>query len=172
MRMETVLRAQAVRYPEKMALVCGDERITYRDLDQRIARVASGLKEKGLGAGDRVVLFLNNGVEIVELFYAAFALGAIVVPVTTRLTTHELLHICSDSQPSVIAFEGPGDSIKEVLEANPSALRIVVGKETDGSISHDSLRKSGVVSLPPLSVSSDDALIMYTSGTTGKPKGA
>lgn len=108
MRMETVLRAQAVRYPEKMALVCGDERITYRDLDQRIVRVASGLKEKGLGAGDRVVLFLNNGVEIVELFYAAFALGAIVVPVTTRLTTHELLHICSDSQPSVIAFEGSG----------------------------------------------------------------
>lgn len=172
MRMETVLRAQAVRYPEKMALVCGDERITYRDLDQRIVRVASGLKEKGLGAGDRVVLFLNNGVEIVELFYAAFALGAIVVPVTTRLTTHELLHICSDSQPSVIAFEGSGDSIKEVLEANPGAVRIVLGKETENSTSHDSLRKSAVVPLPQLSVNSDDALIMYTSGTTGKPKGA
>src|SRR6185437_14394825 len=75
-------------------------------------------------------------------------------------------------QPSVIAVEGRGDSIKEVLEANPSALQMVVGKEIDGSISHDSLRKSGVIPLPPLSVSSDDALIMYTSGTTGKPKGA
>src|SRR6185437_4862275 len=147
MRMETVLRAQAVRYPEKMALVCGDERITYRDLDQRIVRVASGLKEKGLGAGDRVVLFLNNGVEIVELFYAAFSLGAIVVPVTTRLTPRELEHICSDSKPSAIAFEGSGEPIREVLQANPDALRIVVGRETENAITHDSLRKSSVVTL-------------------------
>lgn len=172
MRMETVLRAQAVRYPDKTALVCEDERVAYRDLERRIARVASGLKEQGLGAGDRIVLFLNNGVEIVELFYAAFALGVIVVPVTTRLTSHELEHICSDSQPSAIAFEGPGDPIKNVLEANPDAIRISVGKVAEGAIAYDSLRKSSIVPLPPLSVNSDDAVIMYTSGTTGKPKGA
>src|SRR6185437_3951391 len=172
MRMEIILRAQAVRYPDKIALVCEDERIAYRDLQQRILRVASGLKEQGLGAGDRIVLFLNNGVEVVELFYAAFSLGAIVVPVTTRLTPRELEHICSDSKPSAIAFEGSGDSIKEVLESNPDALRIVVGGEVENAISHDSLRKSGIVPLPALSVNSDDAVIMYTSGTTGKPKGA
>jgi acyl-CoA synthetase (AMP-forming)/AMP-acid ligase II len=170
--METVLRAQAVRYPDKIALVCEDERITYRDLGQRIARVASGLKEQGLSAGDRIVLFLNNGIEIVELFYAAFSLGVIVVPVTTRLTPHELEHICSDSQPSAIAFEGPGDSIKGVLNANPDAVLVAVGKGAEGAIAYDSLRKSGIVPLPALSVSSDDAVIMYTSGTTGKPKGA
>lgn len=172
MRMETVLRAQAVRYPDKIALICGDERITYHDLVQRIARVASGLKERGLGAGDRIVLFLNNGVEIVELFYAAFSLGIIVVPVTTRLTPHELEHICSDSQPSAIAFEGPGDSIRHVLEANSDAVWIAVGKGTEGAIAYDSLRKYGVAPLPALPVNSDDAVIMYTSGTTGKPKGA
>lgn len=172
MRMETILRAQAVRYPDKIALVCEDERIAYRDLQQRILRVASGLNEQGLGAGDRIVLFLNNGVEVVELFYAAFSLGAIVVPVTTRLTPRELEHICSDSKPSAIAFEGSGDFIKEVLEANPDALRIVVGRATENAITHDSLRKSSVVPLPALSLNSDDAVIMYTSGTTGKPKGA
>lgn len=172
MRLETVLRAQAVRYPDKIALVCENERISYRDLERRIARVASGLKEQGLGAGDRIVLFLNNGVEIVELFYAAFSLGAIVVPVTTRLTPHELLHMCSDSQPFAIVFEGPGDSIREVLDANPDALWIAVGKGREGAISYDDLRKSDISELPALSIQSDDAVIMYTSGTTGKPKGA
>lgn len=172
MRLETVLRAQAVRYPTKIALVCENERIAYRDLERRIARVASGLKEQGLGAGDRIVLFLNNGVEIVELFYAAFSLGAIVVPVTTRLTSHELQHICSDSQPFAIAFEGAGDSIKDVLDANPDAVWITIGKEREGAIAYESLRNSDVMPLPALPVNSDDAVIMYTSGTTGKPKGA
>jgi acyl-CoA synthetase (AMP-forming)/AMP-acid ligase II len=172
MRLETVLRAQAVRYPDKIALVCESERIAYRDLERRIARVASGLKEQGLGVGDRIVLFLNNGVEIVELFYAAFSLGAIVVPVTTRLTPHELQHICSDSQPFAIVFEGPGDSIRDVLDANPDAVWITVGKGPEGTIAYESFRKSDIVPLPALSIQSDDAVIMYTSGTTGKPKGA
>ena len=82
MRLETILSAQAVRHPDKIALVCGDERITYRDLDRRIRSVASGLRTQGIGPGDRVVVFLSNGVEIVELFYAAFSVGAIVIPVT------------------------------------------------------------------------------------------
>jgi acyl-CoA synthetase (AMP-forming)/AMP-acid ligase II len=172
MRLETILRAQAIRYPDKTALVCGDQRIVYRDLAERIAHIASGLQQKGLGAGDRIVLFLSNGVEIVELFHAAFSLGAIVVPVTTRLTPHELQHICADSQPSVIVFEGPGDAIRSVLEANPNAVRIAVGHRAEGAIDYASLREAAIAPLPALSIASDDALIMYTSGTTGSPKGA
>lgn len=172
MRLEIVLRAQAVRHPQKMALICENEHVSYRDLDRRIASVASGLKERGLKAGDRIVLFLNNGVEVVELFYAAFSLGAIVVPVTTRLTSHELQYICSDSRPFAIAFEGPGNSIGEVLDANPDAVRIAVGTPVEGAIAYDNLRKSDITPLLALPVQSDDALIMYTSGTTGKPKGA
>src|ERR1700746_2355825 len=99
MRLETILHAQAVRHASKIALVCGSERLTYDELDRRIRSVANGLRENGIGAGDRIVVFLSNGVEVVELFFAAFSLGAIVVPVTTRLTPNELLHICSDSSP-------------------------------------------------------------------------
>src|SRR6266567_4655835 len=127
MRLETILSAQAVRHPDKIALVCGDERLTYRDLDRRIRSVASGLRSQGVGPGDRIVLFLSNGIEIVELFYAAFSVGAIVIPVTTRLTPHELRHICSDSQPLAIVFDGDGTSISEVLRANPDAVRITTG---------------------------------------------
>ena len=93
MRLETILRGQAVRDPDKIAVICGDERLAYRDFDQRIKRVANGLRKHGIGPGDRIVVFLSNGIEIIELFYAAFSL-VIVVPVTTRLTPHELQHIC------------------------------------------------------------------------------
>lgn len=172
MRLENILRAQAIRHPDKIALVCENERVAYKDLDRRIAHVASGLKEQGLGAGDRIVLFLANGTQIVELFYAAFSLGAIVVPVTTRLTARELQHICADSQPFAIVFEGSGDAIRDVLDDNPDAVRISVGGTVEGAITYDDLRESEIVALPPLSIESDDALIMYTSGTTGKPKGA
>ncbi len=172
MRLETILRAQAVRQPDKIALICGDERLAYRDFDRRIQRVANGLRKHGVGPGDRIVMFLSNGIEIIELFYAAFSLGAIVVPVTTRLTPHELQHICSDSQPLAIVFEGDGTSIADVLQANPDAVRITTGNQFSGAVEYAGLRNGDPDPLPPLSIEQDDAIIMYTSGTTGKPKGA
>ena len=151
MRLETILRAQAVRHPDKIALICGGKRLTYRDLDRRIQRVANGLKKHGVGPGDRIVVFLSNGVEIVELFYAAFALGAIVVPVTTRLTPNELQHICLDSQPLAIVFED-GVSISEVLQANPDAVWITTGKKLPGAVEYAELGEVDPDPLPPLSI--------------------
>jgi acyl-CoA synthetase (AMP-forming)/AMP-acid ligase II len=172
MRLETILHAQAVRHPDKIALICGGERLAYRDLDRRIQRVANGLKKHGIGPGDRIVVFLSNGTEIVELFYAAFSVGAIVIPVTTRLTPHELQHICSDSQPLAIVFDGAGTPISEVLQANPDAVRITTGAKFAGAVAYAELREADPDPLPPLATEADDAIIMYTSGTTGKPKGA
>jgi acyl-CoA synthetase (AMP-forming)/AMP-acid ligase II len=172
MRLENILRAQAVRYPDKTALVCGDERLTYRELDQNIRRVANGLRAQGAGPGDRIVVFLSNGIEIIELFFAAFSIGAIVVPVTTRLTAHEVQHICEDSQPFAIVFDESGSSISEVLQANPDAVWITTGRNFAGAVEYAQLRESDPALPPPLSTDSDDAVIMYTSGTTGKPKGA
>ncbi len=172
MRLENILRAQAMRRPDKIALICGDERLTYRELELRVQRVANGLRKRGAGPGDRIVLFLSNGVEIVELFYAAFSVGAIVIPVTTRLTPHELRYVCEDSNPFAIAFEGAAAAISDVLQANPDAVWITTGKHVAGAVAYAELRKESPDPLPPLSIDSDDALIMYTSGTTGQPKGA
>src|SRR4051794_20624290 len=172
MRLELILRAQAIRHPQKVALICGEERISYLDLDRRIARVASGLRRHGVREGDRVVLFLPNSTAIVELFFAAFALGAIVVPVTTRLTPHELGYICADSQPAAIVYEDEGAALVAVFAANPQAVRISVGTPGGDAIAFASLREEEAVPLPRLRADDDDAVIMYTSGTTGKPKGA
>jgi acyl-CoA synthetase (AMP-forming)/AMP-acid ligase II len=172
MRLETILRAQAQRHPDKIALICEHERLSYAELTARIARVASGLKATGLTAGDRIVVYLSNGIAAVELYYAAFSLGVIVVPVTTRLTAHELAHICADSRPSALAFEGDGNAIRSVLDANPQIARIALDAGVAGATPYASLLASAASPPPPPTIGNDDALIMYTSGTTGKPKGA
>jgi acyl-CoA synthetase (AMP-forming)/AMP-acid ligase II len=172
MRLEIILRAQAQRHPDKIALVCGNERLSYAELSARIAQVASGLSAMGLRAGDRIVLFLSNGVPVVELFYAAFSLGAIAVPATTRLTAHELAHICADSRPSALAFEGDGSAIRSVLDLYPNAVKIALDDGVAGATPYRDLIASPPAPLPPLEIGNDDALIMYTSGTTGQPKGA
>jgi acyl-CoA synthetase (AMP-forming)/AMP-acid ligase II len=172
MRLENILRAQVLRHPRKTAVVCGDRRLSYRELGEDILRVANGLREQGVRAGDRVVVFLPNGPEIIELFFAAVSLGALVIPVTTRLTANELGHICEDSRPAAIVFEGDGKAIEGVLKANPDAIWITTGKGVVGAVEFDDLLRSSSAALPPLPLESDDAIIMYTSGTTGKPKGA
>ena len=173
MRAETVLVAQARRYPEKVALVCGPERVAYAELKSRVEQAASGLLRAGLKPGDRILLCLPNGTAIVELFYAAFSLGLLVVPVTTRLTAHEIAHICRDSAPAAIAFAEDGAAIRSVLDAHPEALPISVGAAAPpGATAYRDLRAGPAEALPRLPAEPEDAMIMYTSGTTGRPKGA
>jgi long-chain acyl-CoA synthetase len=173
MRAEVVFRGQVLRHGRKTAVVCGTERVSYTELGERIARIASALMRYGVVAGDRVVLYLPNGLPVIELFYAGFSLGAILVPVTTRLTANELTYICQDCKPKAIAFaaESAG-SIAAVLTALPGALCISVGGEIEGVVPFTALIRDAAHPLPPLTVEPEDAMIMYTSGTTGKPKGA
>jgi long-chain acyl-CoA synthetase len=172
MRLENILFAQAQRYPGKVALACGANRVTYWELVQRVREVANGLHRRGVKQGDRIVLYIPNGKEIVELIYAAFSVGVVVVPVTTRLTSHELSHICGDSRPSAIVFEGNGEKIADVLRENPEAVQISIGPASGRVIAYADIGAGETRDLPELSVELDDAAIMYTSGTTGKPKGA
>src|ERR1700732_3750256 len=86
-------------YPERTALVLGGTRVTFRDLQDRVARIAAALSRLGLGAGDRLAVLLPNGPEYIELVYACGWLGVIVVPINTRLAQPELDHILADATP-------------------------------------------------------------------------
>lgn len=171
MRLEVVFSAHAARMPEKEALVCEGRRIVYRDLQARIHEVAGGLVKLGVGEGDRIVLYLPNGVEFVELLYAAFTLGAVAVPVTTRLTMRELAYFSGDSGAKVVVCsDAHVEGVRGILKSLPAAKGVVVGAGQDGFVSFADVSDKTFV---PKSVSSDNdiSMIMYTSGTTGKPKG-
>ena len=140
MRLEQLLFSHAERTPERIAVVAGERRMSYRELARSVRSAAASIREK-IKPGDRVALHLPNGIEFVQLFYAALAAGASVVPVNTRLAPPEVEHILADARPALVFSE------KE---------KPVPGGKAE--------------SLPPQS--NEDCVVLYTSGTTGKPKGA
>ena len=173
MRLEVVLAAQAQRHGDKTAVICGDRRIGYGELVDSVNCLANGLAARGLGVGDRIALYLPNGIEVVQLLYAAFSLGAVAVPVTTRLTVRELAQFCEDSEAKILAHHADqGAALADFLAGHEGMTTIVVGGDaaTEGAI--EPLLASPAGPLPKIPVEQDECMINFTSGTTGRPKGA
>jgi acyl-CoA synthetase (AMP-forming)/AMP-acid ligase II len=172
MRLETVLAAYAQRHPEKVAVLCGGGSITYGALQRSIQDVARCLAKRGLGPDDKIVLYLPNGLEFVQLLYAAFTLGAVAVPVTTRLTVHELSDFCRDCDARIVAFHA--DRAAELGDLLVGRQGIVVGGTATGCTEMAALLEADGdwPGLPAIPAGQDECMINYTSGTTGRPKGA
>jgi acyl-CoA synthetase (AMP-forming)/AMP-acid ligase II len=170
-----IVAGNARRRPDRMAVVCGGRRLTFRELDAQSDRLASGLLARGLRPGDRVALYLGNRLEFVTLFLGVAKAGGVVVPVTTRLLGAELAYIAADARPFALAFEPSGrEAAALALEAAPGARPLVVGPSAaEGETTLAALAAAGAdTPPPPLPPQPDDAMINYTSGTTGFPKGA
>jgi len=104
---------------------------------------------------------LSNGIEIIELFYAAFSVGAIVIPVTTRSHRTTATYLFGQSALRD-RFRRDGTSISDVLPANPDAVRITTGNGVCRAVEYAGLPERGCRSAAGLSIESDDAIIMYT----------
>src|ERR1700676_1936437 len=105
-----LLCEQAERYPDRVAVICDDTRITYSQLHDRLARVAAGLRTLGLGPHDRVGLLLNNRTEWLEIFFGTTAIGAVLVPFSTWSKRRELDFLFKDSQiKALFSAERLGD---------------------------------------------------------------
>jgi long-chain acyl-CoA synthetase len=173
MRLEAVLMEHCRRNPEKPALVCGGQHVSFGVLADRIRRIAAGLQDLGLAAGDRIVLFLPNGVELVELLFGALAAGAIAVPVTTRLTLKELAYCVEDSRARIfVCSADTAAAAKRALAELGDITGIAVGASVAGMVAFEELAATAPRALPSVPVEHDACMIMYTSGTTGRPKGA
>jgi long-chain acyl-CoA synthetase len=178
MRLEYFLAANAVRFGAKTALVTAQGRVSYGELHERVRALAAGLKRLGVGAGDRVLVYLPNGVEFVQTLYAGFTLGAVVVPVNTRLTPREVAYFAADSRPQV--FVHHADSLAGLAEIEPRLAgmrRLIVGDaaavaRAPGAWRFDEVAAPCDETLPHVPPEAEDCLIIYSSGTTGKPKGA
>ena len=166
-----IVRRQAHHRPEKTAYVIGSERVTYRRLDAMANRLAHALRALGVGRGDRVATLAENRVEYPAIYFAAAKLGAIHVPVNFRYRTGEVRYVLAQSEASVLLhadrFAG---TVEEVRGALP-ALRHAISLDRDAP---DLMaRASDTEPEPDPALSEPDPHVMlYTSGTTGDPKGA
>src|SRR5580658_9549237 len=155
------LAAIAAADPERVALVCGDSRISFARLDRAANAMAHLFARAGVGPGDRVAVMLGNGPEAFAAWYGAARRGALVVPVSTRLTAPEASYIVSDSGAIVLVHDG-----------SPAAAATVTTTAVTGVTVEPSVLVEGVDTPPD-----DDYLgtpvttMSYTSGTTGRPKG-
>jgi acyl-CoA synthetase (AMP-forming)/AMP-acid ligase II len=167
---EMVARAARL-HAARRALVFRDETRTHAELDARAARLAAALRDRGVGPGDRVALLLHNGLEFVESFLAVHRIGACAVPVNFRLAREEIDYILADCG-ALALIAGPelaDDAV--VLAATLPAVRVHLATAPGGSY-EAALATTQPLAVPPAVAEGDAALICYTSGTTGRPKGA
>jgi acyl-CoA synthetase (AMP-forming)/AMP-acid ligase II len=144
-------------YGERIALSIGGKRLTFRELHDRVERIAADLNRRGLRTGDRLAILLPNGPEYIELVYACSRLGVIVVPVNPRYSPREIDRVLKDASPrGLVRRSGPAPFTVKL------AWQLVLDEEPLDA-------PNG--SCPEVYYSPEAILVMiYTSGTTGKPK--
>jgi len=173
----------AAERPDSLAVVFKDERITYRDYDRESDRAAMGLLKLGTRRGDRVGIYMPNWTEFLFTYLGALKIGAAAVPVSWRFTPPEIQYILQDSGVSQLVmasgFSGMDfvaniESIRDSLVLN-NIIIMEARPPRDWMISYDEFLAGPEPALDERRaevVPDDPALFVYTSGTTGKPKGA
>jgi fatty-acyl-CoA synthase len=156
--------------PDKVALRCEDEVLSYAALERRVAQFAAGLQgELGIGRGDRVAWLGLNHPDMLALLFACARQGALLVPLNWRLAAPELRAILADAAPKALVLE---ESLRERDERGPAGCRLVARDfDAAGSTPLAALLEHGTAAAGAGSAD-DVVLIVYTSGTTGQPKGA
>jgi fatty-acyl-CoA synthase len=162
--------------PDKTALVFipTGERLTYRQLDERASRTAAVWHDLGVAKGDRIGLLANNRVEFLDCFFAAGKSGVVLAPLGTRLTAHELAYVVRDSGMRALAYDGAFAAIVRELRHFASLDHWIA---LDDPVDPADARLADLLSRipdprPRTPVSPEDPYcLLYTSGTTGKPKG-
>ncbi|TVO59108.1 class I adenylate-forming enzyme family protein [Denitromonas halophila] len=169
------LIAHHARYrPDHLAIVFGDQRLSWDQFNRRVNRLAHALREAGIDKGDRVATVLPNCLELLDIYWACAKLGAVVVPLSPLLTTHGLESLMRNAAPKAVFASRETAAI--LLPAKPrlTSLRccVLVGALADGCRPYADFTAGRSERNIGADIAPDDMFnIMYTSGTTGLPKG-
>ncbi|MFL5224035.1 MAG: AMP-binding protein [Microvirga sp.] len=163
MNLQDLFAVPRHRSPDKAALRFEGRTLSYGELFAAADRVAAGLRARGLAPGDRIAFFLGNRPEFVIALLAALRLGAVVVPMNLAYRRREILHILGDAEPRLLLSE---------LSQEPVLEELAPGERPELILAEDLEALAGDPGPWPLVDGSDLAMLLYTSGTTGKSKGA
>ena len=169
MNSSQLLARNARKYPQTEAIIGMGKRYTYKELDMLVNRFAHGLKRKGLEKGDKAVLFMPNVPEFAVAYFAVQRLGAIIVPINAKMTLSEVEYVLENSNAKVfIVHDLLFNSVKELAS---DLLLIKTGEASNSWLSFDSVLDEDDSIIACDLPDSSESTILYTSGTTGKPKG-
>jgi fatty-acyl-CoA synthase len=170
-----IVARNAAFFPDKVAIRCEGEALTYAGFSARIERLAAALSERyGVGPGDRAAYLGLNSPDLLVLLYACARLGAMLVPLNWRLAAPELAFIIGNAQPKVLAVEAQFSRELGAMMTVASRMEVIgLDRQTADSVSLDTLiAQAPNRTAPSTGRFEDPVLLVYTSGTTGHPKGA
>lgn len=167
-----IIRRTAYRFPEKVGFVFDGREYTWREVNERVNRLANGLTLLGLEKGDRIAVLARSSNVYMELYCAAAKAGFVFVPVNTWLKAREVGSIVADSRPRALLVDAPYESI--VAELDCSGIEFMIGLGAGHRFDHDlvDIMTGSPATEPAIAISESDLYALaYTSGTTGMPKG-
>ncbi len=170
--LHSTLEFWAVRWPDRPAIKCGYDSITWGDLDRRSSEIAAGLVQSGVAKGDRIGILMHNRIDFIVTLYAVLKSGASLVLLNVRFTPKEMAYPLTDAGIKVVISESAfQDVLQDTIQEVPDVDVYMIDQTSQFRSYNDLCVVGGKVS--NLSIGRDDvALVCYTSGTTGFPKGA
>lgn len=185
MQVEEFLENSVRLYPDKVALVCGNSRITYQQLERETNRLSHALIDAGVQRGDRVVVLLPNSVEAVLSIFAILKAGAVLVVLNSTTKTDKLVYILNNCRAAaLISRENAATLDEKVWNSTPHLRAVFMTKMGDGQaavvqssgkklVDFAEIQQRPDTLVPPAKtcIDIDLAALIYTSGSTGRPKG-